>query len=86
VGSQSWLGYVDINQAPPGAALAAGLYTANGNIIFTSTDDPRIKCSCTTDAQDITIGGYALVANPCEMWKLHPPATPAQPGEEIYQA
>jgi hypothetical protein len=37
------LGYVDINEAPPGAALAAGLHTANGNTIFTSTDDPRIN-------------------------------------------
>ncbi len=37
------LGEVDINEAPPGAALAAGLHTANGNTIFTSTDDPRIN-------------------------------------------
>jgi hypothetical protein len=37
------LGIVDINQAPPGVALAAGLHTANGNTVFTSTDDPRIN-------------------------------------------
>jgi hypothetical protein len=37
------LGIVDINQAFPGVALAAGLHTANGNTIFTSTDDPRIN-------------------------------------------
>jgi hypothetical protein len=36
-------GIVDINQAPPGVALAAGLHTANGNTIFTTTDDPRIN-------------------------------------------
>jgi hypothetical protein len=37
------IGIVDINQAAPGVALAAGLHTANGNTIFTSTDDPRIN-------------------------------------------
>ena len=37
------LGIVDINQAPTGVALAAGLHTANGNTIFTTTDDPRIN-------------------------------------------
>ena len=37
------LGYVDINQAPPGAALAAGLHAANGNTVFTTADDPRIN-------------------------------------------
>ena len=36
-------GIVDINQVAPGAALAAGLHTANGLTIFTSTDDPRIN-------------------------------------------
>ena len=30
-------------QAPPGAALAAGLHAANGNTVFTSADDPRIN-------------------------------------------
>jgi hypothetical protein len=34
---------VDINQALPGVALAAGLHTANGNTVFTSTDDSRIN-------------------------------------------
>ncbi len=37
------LGIVDINQAPPGVALAAGLHAANGNTIFTTADDPRIN-------------------------------------------
>lgn len=44
------LGIVDINQAYPGAALAAGLHTTNstgslgpGTTIFTTTDDPRIN-------------------------------------------
>ncbi len=37
------IGIVDINQAVPGVALAAGLHTANGNTIFTTTDDPRIN-------------------------------------------
>jgi hypothetical protein len=37
------LGIVDINQAPPGVALAAGLHAANGNTVFTSADDPRIN-------------------------------------------
>jgi len=36
-------GIVDINQAAPGVALAAGLHAANGNTIFTSADDPRIN-------------------------------------------
>jgi hypothetical protein len=36
-------GIVDINQAAPGVALAAGLHTANGNTIFTTADDPRIN-------------------------------------------
>jgi Carboxypeptidase regulatory-like domain/TonB dependent receptor len=38
-------GIVDINQAPPGAALAAGLHTvtASNPTIFTTTDDPRIN-------------------------------------------
>ena len=36
-------GVVDINQVAPGVALAAGLHTANGNTIFTTTDDPRIN-------------------------------------------
>ena len=39
------IGIVDINQAAPGVALAAGLHTANGNTIFTSTDDPRINAA-----------------------------------------
>jgi hypothetical protein len=37
------LGIVDINQAYPGAALAAGLHQNNGSTIFTSTDEPRIN-------------------------------------------
>ena len=37
------LGIVDINQAYPGAALAAGLHAANGNTIFTTADDPNIN-------------------------------------------
>lgn len=37
------IGIVDINQAFPGVALAAGLHAANGNTVFTSTDDPRIN-------------------------------------------
>jgi len=37
------LGYVDINEAFPGVALAAGLHAANGNTIFTSADDPNIN-------------------------------------------
>jgi hypothetical protein len=37
------IGIVDINQAYPGVALAAGLHAANGNTIFTTADDPRIN-------------------------------------------
>ncbi len=44
------LGEVDINEAYPGAALAAGLHTTNstgslgpGTTIFTTSDDPRIN-------------------------------------------
>jgi hypothetical protein len=37
------IGIVDINQAFPGVALAAGLHAANGNTVFTTTDDPRIN-------------------------------------------
>ena len=37
------LGIVDIDQAYPGAALSAGLHVANGNTVFTTTDDPRIN-------------------------------------------
>lgn len=37
------LGIVDINQAYPGVALAAGLHAPNGNTVFTSADDPRIN-------------------------------------------
>lgn len=44
------LGEVDINEAYPGAALAAGLHTTNstgalapGTTVFTTTDDPRIN-------------------------------------------
>ncbi len=36
-------GIVDINEAYPGAALAAGLHAANGNTIFTTADDPNIN-------------------------------------------
>ncbi|HVW09126.1 MAG TPA: hypothetical protein VHC90_11125, partial [Bryobacteraceae bacterium] len=37
------IGIVDIDQAYPGAALAAGLHAAGTNTIFTTTDDPRIN-------------------------------------------
>jgi hypothetical protein len=37
------LGYVDINEAPVGAAFAAGLHAANGNTVFTSADEPNIN-------------------------------------------
>jgi hypothetical protein len=37
------LGNIDINQAYPGVALAAGLHASNGNTIFTTADDPRIN-------------------------------------------
>ncbi len=37
------IGIVDINQAMPGVALAAGLHAAGGNTVFTGTDDPRIN-------------------------------------------
>jgi hypothetical protein len=37
------LGYVDINEAYPGVALANGLHAANGNTIFTTADDPNIN-------------------------------------------
>jgi hypothetical protein len=37
------LGAVDMNQAPAGAALAAGLHNPNGSTIFTSADWPRIN-------------------------------------------
>jgi hypothetical protein len=36
-------GIVDINEAPSGAALAAGLHTPNSNTIFTPADEPRIN-------------------------------------------
>ena len=36
------LGYIDINQAVPGTALAAGLHTGTGTV-FTTADDPRIN-------------------------------------------
>lgn len=37
------LGYVDINQAPPGVAYAAGLHSANGSTIFTTADEAKIN-------------------------------------------
>ena len=37
------LGIVDINQALPGAALAAGLHAAGPNTVFTTADSPRIN-------------------------------------------
>jgi hypothetical protein len=37
------IGIVDLDQVQPGVALAAGLHVANGNTIFTTTDDPRIN-------------------------------------------
>jgi len=39
------IGIVDLDQAPPGAALAAGLHAANGNTIFTTADDPNINAA-----------------------------------------
>jgi hypothetical protein len=36
-------GLVDINQVAPGVALNAGLHAANGNTVFTTTDEPRIN-------------------------------------------
>jgi hypothetical protein len=36
-------GIVDINEAYPGAALAAGLHANNGNTIFTTADTPNIN-------------------------------------------
>ena len=38
-------GIVDLNQAYPGVALAAGLHAANGNTIFTTADDPNINAA-----------------------------------------
>ncbi|MGD0868157.1 MAG: carboxypeptidase-like regulatory domain-containing protein [Bryobacteraceae bacterium] len=37
------IGIVDLDQAPPGVALAAGLHAANTNTIFTTADDPHIN-------------------------------------------
>ena len=37
------LGIVDINEAAPGVAYAAGLHAANGNTIFTSADEAHIN-------------------------------------------
>jgi hypothetical protein len=37
------LGIVDINEAPPGLALANGLHAAGSNTVFTSTDQARIN-------------------------------------------
>ena len=37
------LGIVDINEAYPGAAFAAGLHANNGNTIFTTADTPNIN-------------------------------------------
>lgn len=37
------LGIVDINEAYPGLAFAAGLHQANANTVFTSTDQARIN-------------------------------------------
>lgn len=39
------LGLVDINEAYPGLALAAGLHAAGPNTIFTSTDQARINAA-----------------------------------------
>ncbi len=36
------LGIIDLNEAPPGLALAAGLHSGPGTV-FTSADDPRIN-------------------------------------------
>jgi hypothetical protein len=36
-------GIVDINEAYPGVALAAGLHANNGNTVFTTADDPNIN-------------------------------------------
>ncbi len=37
------IGIVDLDQAAPGVALAAGLHAANSNTIFTTADDPHIN-------------------------------------------
>jgi hypothetical protein len=37
------IGIVDLDQAAPGVAYAAGLHAANGNTVFTSSDDPNIN-------------------------------------------
>jgi len=39
------IGIVDLDQAQPGVALAAGLHAANSNTIFTTADDPRINAA-----------------------------------------
>jgi hypothetical protein len=39
------LGIVDINEAYPGAALAAGLHAPNGNTVFTTADTPNINAA-----------------------------------------
>jgi hypothetical protein len=39
------IGIVDLDQAAPGVALAAGLHAANGNTIFTTADDPHINAA-----------------------------------------
>jgi hypothetical protein len=37
------IGIVDLDQAAPGVAYKAGLHAANGNTVFTSSDDPNIN-------------------------------------------
>jgi hypothetical protein len=37
------LGRIDLNEARPGAALAAGLHAPNGNTVFTTADTPNIN-------------------------------------------
>ena len=37
------LGRIDLNEARPGAALAAGLHAPNGNTVFSTADTPNIN-------------------------------------------
>ena len=70
------LGAVDINEAYPGAALAAGLHTTNstgslgpGTTIFTTTDDPRIMPSGPS---------WAMVRSPISSRPSIPTTTPSR--------
>jgi hypothetical protein len=37
------LGIIDLNEAYPGVALAAGLHAPNGNTVFTTADEPNVN-------------------------------------------